>query len=126
MEGRAYEVKSASDKVVFDTRTILRSTSSYKHHGMLLYIMTCSLHQRVATYAFHSRVSIPSPGIYAVMTFPLLNRTLATFLSPELGFLGFVTPTRKQTPFISGHFLVASCGEVGFRAFCPCRQPRRT
>jgi hypothetical protein len=55
---------------------------------------------------------------------PLLNRTLAVFLSPEFGFLGLVIPTRKHTPFIAG--LLTSCGETFLRAFCPTRQPRRT
>lgn len=66
---------------------------------------------------------IPSPGIYAVITFPVLNRTLAIFLSPELGFLGFVVPTFRHTPFSSGLFL--SCGDRSFRIFCailPCRK----
>jgi hypothetical protein len=49
-----------------------------------------------------------------VTTFPLLNRTLAIFLSPELGFLGFVVPTFKHTPFISGLF--ASAGDRSFRS----------
>lgn len=56
------------------------------------------------------------------MTFPVLNRTLAIFLSPELGFLGLVVPTFKQTPLSSG--LLASCGDRSFRALCailPCR-----
>jgi hypothetical protein len=44
----------------------------------------------------------PSPGMIAVMTLPVLNRTLHVFLSPELGFLGVVTPTFRQTPFIAG------------------------
>tara|TARA_R110002003_G_scaffold96_20_gene7594 strand:- start:11573 stop:12004 length:432 start_codon:yes stop_codon:yes gene_type:complete len=60
--------------------------------------------------------------MYAVMTFPVLRRTLAIFLSPELGFLGFVVPTFKQTPFSSGRFF--SCGDRSFRAPCdilPCR-----
>lgn len=60
------------------------------------------------------------------MTLPLLNRTLATLRSPELGFFGFVTPTRRHTPFISGHLVLANCGDVGFRAFCPTLQPRMT
>lgn len=67
--------------------------------------------------------TIPSPGIYAVMTFPVLNRTLAIFLSPELGFLGFVVPTFRHTPFSSGRFF--SCGDRSFRAPCdilPCRR----
>ncbi len=58
------------------------------------------------------------------MTVPLLNRTLATFLSPELGFFGFVVPTRRHTPFNAGLFF--SAGDVALRAFCPVRQPRRT
>jgi hypothetical protein len=55
---------------------------------------------------------------------PLLNLTLAIFLSPELGFLGFVMPTRRHTPFIAG--LCTSCGDTFLRAFCPTRQPFRT
>lgn len=58
------------------------------------------------------------------MTVPLLKRTLATFRSPELGFFGFVVPTRKQTPFISGRLIKA--GETGLRAFCPTLHPRKT
>src|SRR5690242_3126500 len=61
--------------------------------------------------------------MYAVITFPVLRRTLAIFLSPELGFLGFVVPTFKHTPFSSG--LLASCGDRSFRALCcilPCRR----
>lgn len=46
------------------------------------------------------------------MLFPLLNLILAIFLSPELGFFGFVTPTLTQTPFISGRSF--SAGEVVF------------
>lgn len=60
--------------------------------------------------------------MYAVMTFPVLKRTLAIFLSPELGFFGLVVPTFKQTPFSSGLF--ASCGDRSFLALCadlPCR-----
>lgn len=60
------------------------------------------------------------------MTVPLLNLTLATFLSPELGFFGFVVPTRRHTPFISGLSVLASAGDVGFLARCPTRHPRRT
>ena len=41
------------------------------------------------------------------MTLPVLNRTLAIFLSPELGFLGFVVPTFRHTPFSSGLFFNA-------------------
>ena len=62
--------------------------------------------------------------MYAVMTVPLLNRTLATFLSPELGFFGFVVPTRKHTPFISG--LLIKAGDTGLRAFCPTLHPLKT
>lgn len=65
----------------------------------------------------------PSPGIYAVTTFPLLNLTLAIFLSPEFGFLGFVVPTFKHTPFISGLFV--SAGERSFRTLC-CDRPFRS
>ena len=57
-----------------------------------------------------------------MMTFPVLKRTLAIFLSPELGFLGFVVPTFKHTPFSSG--LLASCGDRSFRALC-CILPWR-
>ena len=61
--------------------------------------------------------------MYAVITLPVLNLTRAIFLSPELGFLGFVVPTFRHTPFSSGLFL--SCGDRSFRAFCailPCRR----
>jgi hypothetical protein len=68
--------------------------------------------------------NIPSPGMYAVITFPVLNRTLAIFLSPELGFLGFVVPTFIHTPFSSGRFF--SCGERSFRAPWVIRPWRRT
>lgn len=51
--------------------------------------------------------------MYAVTTFPLLNLTLAIFLSPEFGFFGFVVPTFRHTPFISGLF--ASAGDRSFR-----------
>lgn len=66
----------------------------------------------------------PSPGIYAVITLPVLNRTLAIFRSPEFGFLGFVVPTLRHTPLSSGLFF--SCGERSFRALCWPRPPRRT
>ena len=58
------------------------------------------------------------------MTFPLLSLTLATLRSPELGFFGFVIPTRTQTPFSSGWSFMA--GDVGFRARCSTLHPRRT
>ena len=57
------------------------------------------------------------------MTLPVLNLTLAIFRSPELGFLGFVVPTFKHTPFSSG--LSFNCGDRNFRAFrsaLPCRR----
>ena len=57
-------------------------------------------------------------------TFPLLNLTLAIFRSPELGFLGFVVPTFKHTPFISGLF--ASAGDLSFRSPCADLPPRST
>jgi hypothetical protein len=70
---------------------------------MLLYIVTCL---SVSPTTFYHRpiydFGVPSPGIYAVTTLPVLNRTLAIFLSPEFGFLGFVVPTFKHTPFSSG------------------------
>lgn len=65
---------------------------------------------------------IPSPGIYAVMTLPVLSLTLAIFLSPEFGFLGLVVPTLRHTPLSSGRSF--NCGERSLRAFCailPCR-----
>ena len=55
------------------------------------------------------------------MTLPVLNLTLAIFLSPELGFFGLVVPTFRHTPFSSG--LSLNCGDRSFRAFCailPC------
>jgi hypothetical protein len=62
--------------------------------------------------------------MYAVTTLPLLRRTLAVFLSPELGFFGFVIPVLRHTPFISGR--LESAGERRRRARCSLRQPRRT
>lgn len=58
--------------------------------------------------------------MYAVTCFPLLSRTLQVLRSPELGFLGFVVPTRRQTPAISGRMVRA--GEVFLRAGCGLRQ----
>jgi hypothetical protein len=66
----------------------------------------------------------PSPGIYAVTSLPLLSLTRATFLSAELGFFGLTNPTRKQTPFMPGRFLIS--GETLLRAGCGFRQPRIT
>lgn len=57
-------------------------------------------------------------------TLPLLNRTLAVFLSPELGFFGFVIPVFRHTPFISGR--LCSAGDRRLRAGCSTRHPRRT
>jgi hypothetical protein len=62
--------------------------------------------------------------MYAVITFPVLNRTLAIFLSPELGFLGLVVPTFKHTPFSSGRFF--SCGDRNLRAPCDILPWRNT
>ena len=44
----------------------------------------------------------PSPGIYAVITFPLLSFNSAHFLLPEFGFLGFRVNTLRHTPFRCG------------------------
>jgi hypothetical protein len=92
---------------------------------MLLHIVTCIQNQLLrpsrCLAEFHV---IPSPGIYAVITFPVLNRTLAIFRSPELGFLGFVVPTFRHTPFSSGLFF--NCGDRSFRAPCDIRPWRRT
>jgi hypothetical protein len=90
---------------------------------MLLNIMAYQSRQHTFRH-YTSCKNTPSPGIYAVITLPLLNRTLATFLSPELGFFGFVVPTRRHTPFISGLF--TNAGDVGFRARCSTLHPRRT
>ena len=57
-------------------------------------------------------------------SFPELNRTLATFLSAELGFFGFVTYTRMHTAFICGRLTRA--GETLPRARCGFRGLRRT
>ena len=60
----------------------------------------------------------------ALMIRPLLSRIFAVFRCPELGFLGFVTPTLRQTPFISGRPTIAGLRERRF--FCGLRQPLRT
>lgn len=65
----------------------------------------------------------PSPGIYAVTTFPDDSLTRAVLRSPELGFLGLVMPTLTHTPFMKGHCFSASAGETAWRAFFPFRQP---
>lgn len=89
---------------------------------MLLYIVTCVLVS--LSVAHYSHVfAIPSPGIYAVITLPVLSLTLAIFRSPELGFFGFVVPTFRHTPFSSG--LSFNCGDRSLRAFraiLPCRR----
>ena len=51
------------------------------------------------------------------MTFPLLSLTFAVLRCPELGFLGFVTPTFRHTPFIAGRFAALRAGETAWRAF---------
>src|SRR4051812_26835207 len=40
----------------------------------------------------------PIPGMYAVISMPVVNRTRATFRSAEFGFLGVVVNTRVHTP----------------------------
>lgn len=52
------------------------------------------------------------------------RRTLAVLRWPELGFLGFVMPTLRQTPFISGRSRIA--GEMDRRAFLGWRGEWRT
>jgi hypothetical protein len=42
--------------------------------------------------------------MYAVTSLPFDNRTLATFLKAEFGFLGVLVITCKQTPFLCEHF----------------------
>jgi hypothetical protein len=59
-----------------------------------------------------------------VTTLPVDKRTLAVLRWPELGFLGFVMPTFRQTPFISGRPRTA--GETGRRAFLAVRGEART
>jgi hypothetical protein len=109
----AYQIHCPSDDMIFHTRTVLTSTSPDHDHGMLLHIMSYSHKHRSQLRLFYC--NSPSPGIYAVTSMPLLNLHLAIFLSPELGFLGFVMPTRRHTPFIAG--LCTSCGETFLRAF---------
>ncbi|KAF7504908.1 hypothetical protein GJ744_001629 [Endocarpon pusillum] len=58
------------------------------------------------------------------MTFPLLSLTLAVFLCPEFGFFGFVIPTFRHTPFISGRPTMA--GERERRSLFTSRPLRRT
>src|SRR5947209_16738505 len=40
----------------------------------------------------------PTPGMYAVTSWPLVSRTRATLRSAEFGFLGVLVYTRVQTP----------------------------
>jgi hypothetical protein len=42
------------------------------------------------------------PGIYAVTSAPVVNRTRATFRKAELGFLGVEVYTRVHTPLFCG------------------------
>lgn len=65
----------------------------------------------------------PSPGMYAVMTFPVDSRTRAVLRSPELGFLGFVMPTLTHTPLSEGALMAESAGDTAWRARCCLRQP---
>ena len=68
----------------------------------------------------------PSPGIYAVTTAPVESFTRAVFRSPELGFLGRTTPTRRHTPLRAGQCVLDRAGETAWRARFPFRIPRRT
>src|SRR6516165_8399996 len=58
----------------------------------------------------------PSPGMYAVTSTPLERRTRATFRRAELGFLGVMILTCKQTPFFCGQPCRAGC--LGRRYCC--------
>lgn len=58
-----------------------------------------------------------------MMILPVLNLILAVFRSPELGFLGEVVPTFRQTPFNSGAFTSRRAGETALRARCCTRHP---
>lgn len=121
-----YQIQCSSNQMVLHTRAILRPSASHHHDRMLLDIVTCYQYQLLFPYTrmHRDQANAPSPGMYAVTTFPLLNLTLAIFLSPELGFFGFVVPTFKHTAFNSG--LPASCGDRSFRAFCAVRPFRST
>jgi hypothetical protein len=57
------------------------------------------------------------------MTRPVLNFTLAVLRSAELGFLGLVMPTLRQTPFKLGARTSWRAGETGLRARWAVRQP---
>lgn len=71
-----------------------------------------------------SQRNLPSPGIYAVIVFPLLNFTFAVLRSPLFGFFGFTDETRRQTPFIWGR--LASAGDTACRARAFPRGWRKT
>lgn len=58
------------------------------------------------------------------MILPLVSLTLAVFLWPEFGFFGFVIPTFRHTPFISGRPTMA--GERERRSLFTSRPLRRT
>lgn len=45
------------------------------------------------------------PGIYAVTSIPLVNRTRAIFRSAEFGFLGVIVLTLMHTPRLNGLFI---------------------
>src|SRR5262249_7521429 len=51
----------------------------------------------------------PSPGMYAVTSMPLESRTRATLRSAELGFLGVMVLTCRQTPRFCGQPCMAGC-----------------
>src|SRR3989344_914596 len=44
----------------------------------------------------------PSPGMYAVISIPLVRRTRATLRSAEFGLLGVMVFTKMQTPRLNG------------------------
>ncbi len=64
----------------------------------------------------------PSPGIYAVTSYPFVNRTRATLRKAEFGFFGVVVYTRVHTPRFWG--FPSSAG--AFRRFPTCLRPLRT
>lgn len=123
--------------MVFHTGTILRASATDQHDRMLLYIMACNqptphIISHLTSLSpppprkKHTNTNTPSPGMYAVTTLSLLKRTLATFRSAELGFLGFMTVTLRHTAFMHGFPDVDMAGETGLRAGCACRAPRIT
>src|SRR5688572_11124450 len=46
----------------------------------------------------------PSSGMYAITSYPLVKRTLATLRMAEFGFLGVRVMTWRQTPRRNGEF----------------------